>query len=794
VPEAGGALTRIGEEVRRAEDDRLVVGGGQYADDLRPGDCAHAAFARSPHAHARILAVDTDAARAVPGVLAVLTGADVAAAGLRPIPHSIGSSKTGADVPLSNHDGSERAMTPHMALPAERVRFVGEAYAMVVAESAAAAKDAAELIAAEWEELDAVTQAVAAATPGAPQLWDHVPGNVALDGTIGDAAGVEAAFARAVHRVRFSSQVQRVTGVHMEPRCALASHDAASGRFTLHASSGIGVVAMRDQLAAVFGVAQDQVRVVAPPDVGGNFGTRNAVHPEFVALALAAKVVGRPVKHVAERGECFLSDFQGRDLHIDAELALDAEGNFLAFCATNTSNLGAHTVSYTPLNKGAQLMTSLYRVPAATVRTRAVMTNTPPTIPYRSAGRPEAMYAIERMIDMAARDFGFDRIALRRRNMIAPDAFPHRNPFGIAYDNGEHEAVMDRALELADWAGFEGRRADARRRGRCRGIGFGNYIEGTGGIPRERAEIVIDPDTETVDVVIGTQDSGQSHATAFAQLVGALLGVSHEAVRIRAGDTDFVTAGGGTHSGRSLRFASIVFQQAADEMIRKGRSLLAALEGIPPEEVAFADGLFRVVSTNRTMTLFEAARQMRDGEKLAAVADVVTPGLAFPYGAAVCEVEIDPETGQWEIARYTSVDDVGRALNPMIVHGQTHGGIVQGAGQALLECIRFDPDSGQALSASLMDYALARASDFPSFVTDISEVPSVNHPLGFRPGGEGGTTPALGVTINAIADALAHLGVRHVEMPATPLAIWQAIQDAKHFAAKGSPLASHKCG
>jgi len=539
-------------------------------------------------------------------------------------------------------------------------------------------------------------------------------------------------------------------------------------------------VAMRDQLAAVFGVAPDHVRVVAPPDVGGNFGTRNAVHPEFVALALAAKVVGRPVKHVAERGECFLSDFQGRDLHIDAELALDAEGNFLAFRATNTSNVGAYTVSYTPLNKGAQLMTSLYRMPVACVRTRAVMTNTPPTIPYRSAGRPEAMYAIERMIDMAARDFGFDRIALRRRNMIASDAFPHRNPFGIAYDNGEHEAVMDRALELADWAGFAERRAAARRRGRCRGIGFSNYIEGTGGIPRERAEIVIDPDTETVDVVIGTQDSGQSHATAFAQLVGALLGVSHEVVRIRAGDTDFVAAGGGTHSGRSLRFASIVFQQAADEVIRKGRSLLAALAGRPPEEVAFADGLFRVVSTNRAMTLFEVARMHEQGGgKLAAVAEVVTPGLAFPYGAAVCEVEIDPETGQWEIARYASVDDVGRALNPMIVHGQTHGGIVQGAGQALLECIRFDPDSGQALSASLMDYALARASDFPSFVTDISEVPSVNHPLGFRPGGEGGTTPALGVTINAIVDALAHLGVRHVEMPATPLAIWQAIQDAK---------------
>lgn len=777
----------IGEDIRRKEDDRLIRGAGRFADDLAFDDAAYAVFARSPHAHARILGIDVSAARTFPGVLAVLTGEDITAADIGPIPHSIGSSMAGADVPLANADGSERALTPHRALPVDRVRFVGEAYAAVIAESVDIAKDAADLIAVEWDELGAVTRATEASGPEAPLLWDHVHANIALEAVIGDPGATEAAFAAAAHRVSFTSHVQRVTGVHLEPRSAAAAYEPATGRYTLHASTGVGVVMMRDQLAVTLGVDPGLVRVVAPPDVGGNFGTRNALYPDFVVLALAARQTGRTVKHVAERTESFLSDYQGRDLEIEAELALDAEGTFLAFRSTNTANVGAYTVSYVPLNKGAQLMTSLYRMPVATVTARAVMTNTPPTIPYRSAGRPEAMYAIERMIDIAAREHGFDRIDLRRRNMIPARDQPYRNPFGVTYDNGAYEAVMQRALDLADWDGFEERRAEARTRGRCRGIGFGNYIEGTSGVPRERAEIAIDGDAETVDVIVGTQNTGQGHETAFAQLVGALLGVSHEAVRIRTGDTDFVSAGGGSHSGRSLRFASIVFQQASDAIVLRGRSVLAAMSGRPLEDIAFTDGLFRVTGTNRVATLFELARQGEDGSGLPealrgpfrAVADAITPGLAFPYGAAVCEIEIDPETGEWVIERYTSVDDVGRALNPMIVHGQTHGGIVQGAGQALLEWSRFDDDTGQALSASLMDYALARASDFPSFATDLSEVPSVNHPMGFRPGGEGGTTPALGVTINAVVDALAHLGVRHIEMPATPMRIWQAIQDAR---------------
>lgn len=776
----------IGEDIRRSEDFRLVTGRGQFADDLVFEHPAHAAFVRSPHAHARIAGIDTSAARAMPGVLAVLTGEDIVAAGISPIPHAIGGSGAGADVPMRNRDGSERARTRHLPLPIDRARYVGEAVAMVVAETTNLAKDAAERVQVDWEELPSVVHGVDALKEDAPVLWDHVPGNLALDGEVGDRDGTAAAFAGAAHVVTFSSWVQRVTGVHMEPRSSSAEYDAPTGRYTVHASGGQGVVIMRDQIAASLGVEPSRVRVVAPGDVGGNFGTRNAVYPEFVLLAHAAKLVGRPVRHQAERIEAFLSDYQGRDLHVQARLALDGQGRFLAFHSVNTANLGAHTVSYTALNKGIQLMTSLYRVPVAHVEFRAALTNTVPTIPYRSAGRPEAMYAIERMIDLAARQFGFDRLELRRMNMIPDDAFPYTNAVGLTYDNGEYVGVMEKALQIADWTGFEARRAEASRRGRCRGIGLSNYIEGAGGVPRERTEITVEPAAGIVDVIIGTQNTGQGHETAFAQLVGAFLGISHERVRIRAGDTDFVSAGGGSHSGRSLRFSSIVMHKATAEIIARGSAIAAFMMRVRPDQVDFADGHFRVSGSNGVMDLFEVAAAGENEPllpddlrgRLFAISDEITSGLAFPYGAAVCEVEIDPETGLCTIPRYTSVDDVGKALNPMIVDGQTHGGIVQGVGQALFECSHYDPATGQNLSASFMDYQVGRAADFPSFDTLISEVPARGHPLGFRPGGEGGTTPALGVTVNAIVDALAHLGVTHIEMPVTPQRIWQAIQSA----------------
>ena len=776
----------IGDPVRRKEDDRLIVGGGCYADDLDVHGAAYAVFVRSPHAHAHIRSIDVAPARRAPGILAIYTGADIAHAGLKPIPHAVGSSHMGSDVPLRNRDGSERLATEQVLLPTDRARFAGEGIAIVVAETLAAAKDAAELVDITWEPLPAVTLAAQAIEPAAPRLWDHVPNNIALDAEIGDASATDAAFARAAHRVKLETRVQRVTGVHLEPRAVIASYDGESGRYTVNVSHGLGVVQVRLEIATILGVAPEQVRVVAPRDVGGNFGTRNATHPEFALVAYAARQIGRPVKHVADRNEAFLSDYQARDLTVTAELALDAKGRILAMRSSNLSNIGAHAASFVPLNKGVQLMTSLYAVPTAHYQARAALTNTPSTIPYRSAGRPEAMYVIERLVDLAARECGFDRVELRRRNMIPPKALPWRNPVGVTYDSGDYVNAMQRALDIADWAGFPKRRKAARKRGKLAGIGVANYIESTSGVPRERADILVLPDGR-VDLVIGTQATGQGHETAFSQIVADWLGVPFEAVRVRTGDTDVVKAGGGSHSGRSIRFGSIVIRAAVDEIIQKSREVAALLLQAPIERVRFAEGRFAIEGTDRSLDLFEIAAAASKSSDLpenlrgplSGSCDRVTPGLCFPYGTCVCEVEVDPDTGSVAIVRYTSVDDVGRAVNPLILHGQTHGGIAQGVGQALMEECWYDRDSGQMLSASLMDYALPRATDLPSFATELSEVPASSHPLGFRSGGEGGTTPALGVVINAIVDALWHLGVRHIEMPATPQKVWQAIQDAR---------------
>jgi aerobic carbon-monoxide dehydrogenase large subunit len=773
----------IGDAVRRKEDDRLIVGGGCFADDLDFPGAAHAVFVRSRHAHAHIRTIDVARARAGHGVFAVYTGADIERAGLKAIPHTVGTSHMGADVPLRNRDGSERLATEQVLLPTNRTRFVGEAVAMVVAESVAAAKDAAELVAIEWEPVPAVTLAADATELPAPRLWDHVPMNVALDAEIGDPSATDAAFAQAAHRVQLETRIQRVTGVHLEPRAVVASYDAQGGRYTVHVTHGAGVVQMRQELAIILGVPPEQVRVVAPRDVGGNFGTRNATHPEFALVAYAARMIGCPVKHVSDRNEAFLSDYQGRDLTVTAELALDARGHFLAMRSSNLSNMGAHTVSFVPLNKGVQLMTSLYAVPVAHCRARAALSNTPSTIPYRSAGRPEAMYVIERLIDLAARQCGFDRVELRRRNLISANALPWRNPVGITYDSGDYEGTMQKALDMADWAGFPKRRAAALKRGKLAGIAVANYIETTSGIPRERADLAVLPEGR-VDLVIGTQATGQGHETSFSQIVADWLGVPFQAVTVRAGDTDIVKAGGGSHSGRSIRFGSIVIRAAADEIIQKGREVSALLLQAPVDAVRFSKGRFTVEDTDRALGLFEVAAAAVKGNDLpenlrgplSGSCDQVIPGLSFPYGACVCEVEVDPETGQVAILRYSSVDDVGRAVNPLILDGQTHGGIAQGVGQALMEECCYDRESGQMLSASLMDYALPRAADLPSFATELSEVPASSHPLGFRSGGEGGTTPALGVVINAILDALSPLGVRHIEMPATPQKVWQAIQ------------------
>jgi carbon-monoxide dehydrogenase large subunit len=702
-------------------------------------------------------------------VIAVFTGGDAAADGVKPVKHS--------PMPGNPHEELIRApdvsfIAPHPPMPAGRVRFVGEVVAMVVADTHAAARDGAERVEVEWTPLPAVTTSLAAAASSAPILYDATLSNVCVDVKVGDAAAVDAAFARAAHVVQLDTWVHRITGVPMEPRAAVGVWDAASGRYTVHAGAG-GLGRTQTGVAGALGVPESAVRVVAR-EVGGNFGTRNSCYPEFALVAWAARRVGRPVKWTGERREAFLADYQGRDLTVHAELALDAGGGFLAFRGANTSNIGAHAVSFHPLNKGMALTGTVYRVPVASMHGRAVVTNTSPTTPYRSAGRPEVMFVMERLIDLAARRHGFDRVELRRKNLVPASAMPYRNALGLIYDSGDYPAALDRVLELADWAGFEARRAEARRRGRYRGIGVANYIELNTGFSRERAHITVRPE-KAVELVLGTLSSGQGHATSFAQLLAEWLGVELSEVRLITGDTDVTVVGGGAHSARALRMAAIVMAKASDEIVEKGTRIAARMLEAAEVDIEFSMRRFRVKGTDRSVDLYDVAAV----EPLDGLSDENLPQPSYPYGAAVCEVEVDPETGMVELVRYTTVDDCGRAVNPMILHGQTHGGIAQGVGQALWESCAYDPETGQLLSSTLMDYALPRADNLPLFVTEISEVPSTSHPLGLRGGGEGGTTPALGAVINALCDALADLGVEHIEMPATPERVWRAIRAAR---------------
>jgi aerobic carbon-monoxide dehydrogenase large subunit len=778
-PPHGANHAGIGSPVRRKEDLRLVAGMGCYSDDVNLPNQVYAIMVRSPHAHARIRAIDTAAARAMPGVLAVLTGRDILADGVKPIPHKAFSYHP-AEIPLRNKDDAPIFSARHYPLPADRARFVGEAVAVVVAETVAIAKEAAERVAIDYDPLDAVIDAVAAAEPGAPQLWDGGQ-NVLIDAQVGDAAATAAAFARAAHVVRLKTWIPRVTGVPMEPRAAVGAFDPASGRYTVHAGSG-GAVRLKADISTSLDLPPESVRVVMR-EVGGNFGTRGAVYPEFVLVAWAARRVGRPVKWTCERHESFVSDYQGRDLTSEAELALDRNGRFLAIRGSNTGNLGALTGNFSMVQKGVEIASGIYRMPAADFRARCVTTNTTPTRPYRSSGRPEVMYVMERLIDLAARQAGFDRVELRRRNLVTPSELPYQNPFGMVYDSGDYPKALDAALALADWAGFPARRRATKKRGRLRGIGIATYVDTATGVPRERAEVTVQPDG-FVDVVLGTVSNGQGHETSFAQLVTEFLGVPIERVRLITGDTDIVSVGGGTHSGRGMRLASIVVHKASGEIVAKGMRIARhLLEAGGDAQIAFRDGRFMLEGTNRSVGLFEVAAAANERDDLSddlrgalmAISDETVSEAGWPYGCHTCEVEIDPETGAVELVRHCAVDDVGRAVNPMIIHGQTHGGIAQGFGQALIEHCFYEAGTGQQLAGSFMDYAMPRADMLPFFNSEISEVPSTTHPLGIRPAGEGGTTPALAVIINAIVDALAELGVTHMEMPATPERIWRAI-------------------
>ncbi len=772
------SLGAIGRPLRRKEDERLLTGRGRFSDDFTLPGQAYMAVVRSPYPHARILRIEKQQASGLPGVIGILTGGDCAADGLSPIPHNP-VPQTRYDMKLTGPGGGPIFIGPQMLLPSDKVRHVGEAVVIVVAETAAQAQDAAEAVTVDYQELPWIAQIKDALAPAAPAVWDEMPNNVLVDTFFGDLAATEQAFAAADHIVEMEFNVGRVTGVPMEPRAALGYWDAASGRGTLWAGSG-GAVRQKVELAAVLGVAQDSVRVVSL-DVGGNFGTRNRLYVESALVLWASRKLGRPVKYTSTRSEVFLTDFQGRDLLTRVSLAVRADGRFLGLRADNVSNVGARCASLSPLGKGSALVTGSYDIPVAALRSQAVFTNTMPTNAYRSSGRPEVTYAIERVVDEAARRLGIDRVTLRRMNLVMPRAMPYPNAVGARYDSGTYEANMDLAMEIADWDGFVARRAAAEARGKLLGLGLANYVESSIGAPRERSEITITPEGR-VKVVIGTGPSGQGHETSFAQVVGAVLSVPVEAIDLVTGDTDIVSLGGGSHSGRSMRHSATLFAKAAPELITQGKRLAARLLDTSPDQVTFNDGRFSAPPHNRSFDFLELAKEGArlgtDGE-LAVTTDNEMHDPVFPNGCAVCEVEVDPETGQVEIARYSVVDDVGRCINPLIVHGQTHGGVAQGVGEAMWEECVIDPDSGQPLSGSFMDYGIPRSDNLPSIKTRIVEVLSPTNPFGIKAGGEGGCTPALAVVISAILDALAPLGVRDLTMPATPFKVWTAIQQAQ---------------
>ncbi len=777
----------IGKPIPRKEDERLITGKGRFTDDFNVDGQTYAAMVRSPYPHARIVAIETARAAAMPGVVGVLTGADCVADKIGPVPHDP-VPKTKFDMKLTGPGGTAVFAGPHALLPADKVRHVGEAVVMVVAETKAQAMDAAEAVEVQYDELPFVLHTEDAMQPGAPTLWDQVPNNITVETFFGDKEATDRAFARAAHVIKKKFHIGRVTGVPMEPRSALAQYDAATDSYLLYAGSG-GAVRQQNELIKVVGVPPERLRVISA-DVGGNFGTRNRTYVEFGLVLWAAKKLGRPVKFTAMRSEAFLSDYQGRDLVTSVELALDEKHKFIGLRATNISNVGARCVSLSPLSKGSGLISGSYAIPAASLRSVAVFTNTMPTNAYRSSGRPEVTFAIEQLVDEAARQLGIDRIALRRKNMVSPKAMPYRNSVGMLYDSGHYEENMDWAMDIADWKGFPARRRDAKRRGKLLGRGLANYVESSIGAPKEQARITVRPQDSSgparVDAVIGTQSNGQGHETSFAQVVADLLRVPDDAVNIIYGDTAVVKVGGGSHSGRSMRHAATVFSKAAVDLIAKGKEIAAIVMGVAPNTVSFDDGRFSSRDTNLTFDFLELASEaarhklpeaLKDG--VAVVTDNEMHEPVFPNGTAICEVEIDPDTGGIEITRYACIDDVGRCINPLIVDGQTHGAIAQGVGQAMWEQVYLDPDSGQPLTGSFMDYGMPRADMLPSFRTEIAEVLSPTNPLGIKAGGEGGTTAAPAVMISAILDALSEVGVRDMPMPATPHVVWRAIQEAK---------------
>ena len=771
----------IGKSLPRTEDFRLIRGLGRYTADLAPADSLRLYILRSPHGAAHIRSIDAGPAQTMPGVQLVLTGADPELAALGSIP-----SKVKRKAP----DGSPNFEPPYRMLARERAMFVGDAVAAVFAHTLDQARDAAEQIAVDFEPMPAITQTRIAADRASPQLWLQSPGNICFIHDAGDRKAVDEALAKAKHRISITYAINRITAVTMEARAALATYDRAGEAYTLHCGLQ-NPHAVRDMLANdIFRIPGNRIRLVAP-DVGGGFGLKEAPFPEYVLAMIGAKRTGRPVLWMADRGESFLSDFHARDNYSTATLGLDADGHFLALKVDTTANIGAY-ISPNGLHVSTNNLGGLagvYRTPHIHSRVTGIFSNTQPTAPYRGAGRPEATYAIERVIDIAAKRCGFDPVELRRKNLIAPDQMPYNTKFIFTYDSGEFERNMNDALELSHWRSFAGRKSEAKKRGKLRGIGIANAIEISAGpapapLP-ESAEISFDA-TGAVTLWMGTHSHGQGHEITFAQIAADMLGIEPPDIRVRYGDTDRIEFGTGTFGSRSIITGSNSLRISADRLIERGKKIAAVHFEAAAQDIAFEAGRFSIAGTDRSIGIKEVAKlsyvlrdPMLGGEFGFSETTVAAPKAAtFPNGCHVCEVEIDPDTGTCTLIGYVVVDDVGRVINPMLVKGQVHGGVVQGVGQILFEDIRYDED-GQLLTGSFMDYAMPRASNFPEFICKANEVLTPMNPLGVKGAGEAGTVGALAAVINAIVDALSPYGVDHIEMPATPERIWRTIRKAK---------------
>jgi len=766
----------IGQPVPRSEDPMLVRGEGCYTDDVKLAGEAYAVMVRSRIPHGVIKRIDTSAARKMPGVLGAYTGADLAGYGtLKCI------------VPFKNRDGTPMKQPPRPALPTDKVRFVGDPIAFVVAETLLQAKDAAEAVEVDIESLPAVIRPEDATRPGAPLIHDEAPGNVALDYHYGDTEQVAAAFAKAAHVTRLELVNSRVVVNAMEPRAAIGVYDAASERFTLHAPSQ-GVFGLRGHMADILKVEPKRLRILTG-HVGGSFGMKSAPFPEYVCVLHAARALGRPVKWTDDRSGSFVSDSHGRDHELRAELALDADGAFLAVRITNFGNMGGYLSHVAPMPSTLNIVKnvqSVYRTPLIEVSTKCVFTNTSHVSAYRGAGRPEGNYYMERLVDAAAAETGIDRLALRRRNQIKPHELPIKTASGSNYDSGDFPSVLKHALEVADVKGFARRKRESRKRGKVRGLGVGSFLEVTAPPSKEMGGIRFEADG-TVAIITGTLDYGQGHAAPFAQVLSESLGVPFERIRLLQNDSDELLAGGGTGGSKSIMHSGTAIVEASGKVIEQGKQIASHVLEASAADIDFAQGRFVIAGTDRAIGIMELAERLRAGLKLPegvpSTLDVRHvsdgPGAStYPNGCHVCEVEVDPDTGVIEVVKYVSVNDFGTVINPLIVEGQLHGGVIQGVGQALMEMTVYDGD-GQFLTGSFMDYALPRASDSPEVTVINHPVPAKTNVLGVKGCGEAGCAGSLTSVMNAIAHALSEFGIRHMDMPATPYRVWRAIQDAR---------------